>query len=127
MIPAGITAYLSNSLSLGIIFGLLIGKPLGILLFCWIMIKLKLGQLAKGIQWKHMIGLGFLASIGFTMSIFISMLAFKDSFTQDISKMAVMLASLIGMILSYVWFKIFTKETQQHSLASFSEQEDESD
>jgi Na+:H+ antiporter, NhaA family len=127
MIPAGMTAYLSNSLSLGIIFGLLIGKPIGILLFCWIMIKLKLGQLAKGIHWKHMIGLGFLASIGFTMSIFISMLAFKDSFTQDISKMAVMLASLIGIILSYVWFKIFTKETQQYSLASFSEQENESD
>ncbi len=109
LIPAGFVQHLSNSLSLGIIFGLMLGKPIGIVLFCWITVKMKWGELAQGINWNHMIGLGLLAAIGFTMSIFISMLAFKDSFTQDISKMAVMFATIIAIIFAYVWFKYFTK------------------
>ncbi len=111
-IPAGFVQHLSNSLSLGIIFGLMMGKPIGIVLFCWITVKLKWGELAEGISWNHMIGLGLLAAIGFTMSIFISMLAFKDSFTQDMSKMGVMVATIIAIIIAYVWFKYFTKEKQ---------------
>lgn len=111
-IPSGFMQDLGNNLSLGIMLGLLIGKPAGILLFCWVTVKLKLGELAKEISWSHMFGLGLLAAIGFTMSIFISMLAFKDSFTQDISKMAVMVASIIAIVLAYVWFKYFTKENQ---------------
>lgn len=110
VIPSGFTEHMTNSLSLGIIAGLLFGKPIGIVLFCWLLVKLKIGQLADGITWKHMIGLGLLAGIGFTMSIFISMLAFKDSFTQDISKMAVMVASVLAIICGYAWFKFFTKE-----------------
>jgi len=112
VIPLGFTEHMTNSLSLGIIAGLLLGKPLGIVLFCWLLVKLKIGQLAEGINWKHMIGLGLLAGIGFTMSIFISMLAFKDSFTQDISKMAVMVASVLAIICGYAWFKFFIKEKQ---------------
>ena len=111
-IPAGFVQHLSNSLSFGIIFGLMLGKPIGIVLFCWITVKMKWGELAEGINWNHMIGLGLLAAIGFTMSIFISMLAFKDSFTQVISKMAVMVSTIIAIIFAYVWFKYFTKEKQ---------------
>lgn len=112
VIPLGFTEHMTGSLSLGIIAGLLLGKPIGIVLFCWLLVKLKIGQLADGINWKHMIGLGLLAGIGFTMSIFISMLAFKDSFTQDISKMAVMVASVLAIICGYAWFKFFLKEKQ---------------
>lgn len=110
LIPADFTTHITNKLSLGILLGLLVGKPVGIVLFAFILVRLKLGSLAKGIGWKHMIGLGFLAAIGFTMSIFISMLAFKDSFTQDSSKVAVIIASLIAMVLSYIWFKYFIKK-----------------
>ncbi len=98
-------------------FGLLLGKPLGIVGFTILMVKLKAGSLANDIEWKHMIGLGLLAAIGFTMSIFISMLAFKSSFTQDESKMAVMVASFIAMLLAYAWFKIFTKEKKKKAVA----------
>lgn len=119
LIPVDFTQHITNKLSFGILFGLLLGKPIGIVFFSWALVKLKLGTLAKGIEWKHMIGLGLLAAIGFTMSIFISMLAFKDSFTQDISKVAVIIASLIAMLLSYTWFKYFTKEITPKSLASF--------
>jgi len=97
--------------------GLLAGKPLGIVGITYLLVKLKVGALAKDIQWKHMIGMGLLAAIGFTMSIFIAMLAFKDSFTQDISKMAVMVASFIAIILAYAWFKIFTKDPDKKAMA----------
>ena len=117
VIPSGIAAQLVSPLSLGIMLGLLLGKPAGILFFCWITVKLKLGELAKGLTWKHMFGLGLLAAIGFTMSIFIAMLAFKDSFTQDISKMAVMTASVTAIIAAWVWFKFFTKPGKEKVLA----------
>lgn len=119
LIPADFTQHITNKLSMGIMLGLLAGKPVGIVLFTFILIKLKLGALAKGIEWKHIIGLGLLAAIGFTMSIFISMLAFKDSFTQDNSKVAVIIASLIAMFLSYTWFNLFIKKNKQKPMASF--------
>lgn len=117
IIPGGFVQNLGSDLSLGIIAGLLIGKPLGIVGFAFILVKLKAGNLAKDVNWKHMIGLGLLAAIGFTMSIFISMLAFKSSFTQDESKMSVMVASFIAMFLAYAWFKIFTKEKSSKVVA----------
>jgi NhaA family Na+:H+ antiporter len=117
VIPAGITHQLFTPLSMGIVLGLLLGKPAGILLFCWLTVKLKLGELAKGLNWKHMAGLGLLAAIGFTMSIFISLLAFTDSSTQDISKMAVMTASVTAMIVAWTWFKMFTKPVKGKVLA----------
>lgn len=117
IVPDGFVQNLGNNLSIGIMAGLLIGKPLGIAGLTFLLVKLKAGSLAKDIQWKHMIGLGLLAAIGFTMSIFISMLAFKSSFTQDESKMAVMVASFIAMLLAYAWFKIFTKEKTGKAVA----------
>lgn len=117
LIPAGITQQLNTTLSLGIMLGLVIGKPTGILLFCWLTVQLKFGELTKGLNWKHMTGLGLLAGIGFTMSIFIALLAFSDPTIQDISKMAVMLATLLAIILSFVWFKFFTKGTPPETLA----------
>jgi NhaA family Na+:H+ antiporter len=117
IIPGGFVENMGSNLSLGIIAGLLIGKPLGIAGFSFLLVKLKAGSLAKDIQWKHMIGLGLLAAIGFTMSIFISMLAFKSSFTQDESKMSVMAASFIAMFLAYAWFKIFTKGSSKKAVA----------
>lgn len=117
LIPAGFIHQLGTSLSAGIITGLLVGKPAGILLFCWLTVKLKWGLLATGLNWKHMTGLGLLAAIGFTMSIFISILAFKNSFTQDVSKMAVMIASLTAIVLSFAWFKLFIKEKEKKSVA----------
>lgn len=84
--------------TLGIILGLVAGKPLGILLFCWIMIKLKLGFLPWNVTWYHLLGAGVLAGIGFTMSIFISNLAFVDAKDIQLSKIAVLTGSLIATI-----------------------------
>lgn len=69
---------LFRPVTLGIICGLLIGKPLGIMLFSFIAVKLNLAELPKGIQWKQLAGVGMLAGIGFTMSLFINELAFTS-------------------------------------------------
>ena len=107
--PADITSSLSSSLSTGIITGLLIGKPLGITLICFAAVKLKIAQLPSHTNWSKLLGVGILAGIGFTMSIFISMLAFENSQWQDASKIAVLAASLLAMVIGFLWLRFFTK------------------
>jgi NhaA family Na+:H+ antiporter len=85
--------------SLGIILGLLIGKPLGITLFSWLLVRAKWSSLPFRVTWKHLIGAGMLAGIGFTMSIFISNLAFRDAELIQFSKIAVLTGSLFSCLL----------------------------
>lgn len=94
---------LNNAFSAGIMAGLFIGKPLGICLASYWMIKRKWAQLPNQTNWHQMIGAGILAGIGFTMSIFISMLAFSETATQDIAKLAVLVTSVFSMIVGYAW------------------------
>lgn len=95
---------------LGIILGLVIGKPLGVSLFSYISIKFKLTALGGSLNWKQVWGAGLLAGIGFTMSIFITLLAFNDEFIIKESKIAILLASLIAGILGYSWLNIILKK-----------------
>lgn len=87
---------LVTSNSLGIFAGLFLGKPLGIALFGFIGFKLGLSQLPGDVSWKHIIGAGFLGGVGFTMSIFITLLAFKDPEVIQSSKTVVLLSSLLA-------------------------------
>ena len=96
-------AALNHSFSWGIMAGLFIGKPLGICLACYWMIKQKWANLPSQTNWHQLIGAGILAGIGFTMSIFISMLAFQDNVVQDIAKIAVLVSSVLSMIVGYFW------------------------
>lgn len=96
-------AALNNSFSWGIMAGLFIGKPLGICLACYWMVKQKWANLPSQTNWHQLIGAGILAGIGFTMSIFISMLAFNDNIVQDIAKIAVLVSSVLSMIVGYFW------------------------
>ena len=115
IIPSTFIDDIGSTLSAGIMLGLLAGKPLGIYLFCRLAIWLKWGELSGEISQKHLIGLGILASIGFTMSIFISLLAFEQASYQTISKSAVILASVIAILLSVVWFKWGIQERRSAS------------
>jgi len=85
--------------STGILLGLVLGKPLGILLFAGLLVWLKWGSLPEGTTWKHIVGAGFLGGIGFTMSIFISNLAFEDAGVVQLSKIAVLMASLLATLI----------------------------
>lgn len=97
---------LASANSMGIIGGLVIGKPVGIALLSFIAVSIGMCKLPTGLHWKHIFGAGFLGGIGFTMSIFITNLAFTGNADEiTASKIAVLLASLIAGILGYVWLR----------------------
>lgn len=107
-------AHLTSTNSLGIIAGLVIGKPIGILFFCWLLIKFTKAGLPLNTEWKNLWGAAVLGGIGFTMSIFISDLAFDNDALISYSKVAVLLASLIastiGLIILFNTKKLQEKE-----------------
>lgn len=101
---------LNNSNSIGILLGLVVGKPLGIFLFSFIGVSLGLCALPKKLKWKGIIGAGMLGGIGFTMSIFITLLAFPGNDEVIInSKIAVLIASFFAGTLGFIWLKITLK------------------
>ena len=102
IIDKGMLDQLTNPVVLGISFGLIIGKPVGILLFTKLLTILNWGRLPSGVTWTHVIGAGFLAGMGFTMSLFITDLAFKDPEMQIIAKVSVLAASIISGIIGYI-------------------------
>jgi len=116
---------LLTPLALGIILGLLLGKPIGIFLATWLGVKVKLGSLARGISWLQILGAGVLAGMGFTMSIFIATLAFSSGGghaellgfklaspailegasmeeVQNLAKLAILVASTIAGVAGYL-------------------------
>lgn len=94
-----------SMVSIGIIAGLLIGKPVGIVLFSYLTTVLKISSLPEDMKWPHIIGAGILAGIGFTMSIFITLVAFKAPTMIEVSKMSVLFASLLAGVLGFLWLK----------------------
>ncbi|HEX7847179.1 MAG TPA: Na+/H+ antiporter NhaA [Chitinophagaceae bacterium] len=94
---------LSEPLSQGIMIGLIIGKPVGIILSVLLGVGLGICVLPKDIRWKQIAGAGMLGGIGFTMSIFISMLAFGDTKLIDLSKISILVASTISAIAGFIW------------------------
>jgi NhaA family Na+:H+ antiporter len=103
---------LASPLALGIIGGLMLGKPLGITLFSWLAVKLGFAQLPSGAGWKHIIGLGMLAGIGFTMSIFIALLSFSSVEYQVEAKFSILIASLCSGIAGYLLLNSLNKKNK---------------
>jgi NhaA family Na+:H+ antiporter len=93
---------ISEPYSLGIVFGLTIGKPIGIVSFVYLSIKLKLTHLPKDINWNKLLAVGFLGGIGFTMSIFVTLLAFDSTQIINNSKIMILIASLLSGCIGYI-------------------------
>ncbi len=91
--------------SIGIFIGLIVGKPLGIWLFSKAGVWLRFCALPPDLIWKHIAGAGFLGGIGFTMSIFITLLAFNKETLVDQTKIAVLIASAIAGIIGFFWLR----------------------
>ena len=109
-IQAGWMNDLMSANSLGIMLGLILGKPLGVGLLCFVAVVTGICHLPADLKWLHIVGAGVLGGIGFTMSIFITNLAFPASVeTINVAKMAILLASLSAGVLGFIWFKLFTK------------------
>ncbi len=96
---------LTSSLGLGISLGLLLGKPVGILLTSYLCTKLKLSSLPEGSTWRHIMGVGLLAGIGFTMSIFIAILSFGDPQNISEAKLSILITSLLAGIIGFMVLK----------------------
>lgn len=107
------SGFIHNPISQGVILGLLLGKPLGIVLFSWLSTKLKLAQLPSGVSWYHIICMGCLGGIGFTMALFVSHLALKTPDLEVYSKLGILIASLISAILGLILLS-FAKDSATH-------------
>ncbi|MBP1652153.1 MAG: Na+/H+ antiporter NhaA [Bacteroidetes bacterium] len=105
VIPTPLGPILQHTINYGIIAGLVLGKPLGIFLFSFIAVKTRIAALPSQSNWSQLLGVGLLAGIGFTMSIFIATLAYTDVNWQVYSKIAVMIASLIAGIAGYLYLR----------------------
>jgi len=102
----GMVDGLFSGLGMGIVLGLLIGKPVGIFLMSWLSVKAKICQLPEGANWIHIIGVGFLAGIGFTMSIFIALLSFVDPELVAVAKFSILTASVLSGVLGFFLLKM---------------------
>ena len=96
---------LTEPLGIGILSGLALGKPIGIMLISFIAVKSGICELPPDIKWKHVLGAGLLAGIGFTMSIFITLLAFENETVINDAKFLILIASLVSGLLGFIWLQ----------------------
>lgn len=100
-IPEDLSTVVSNPASIGIFFGLVVGKPLGIVLASLLAVKLGVASLSSNINFKKLLGAGILGGIGFTMAIFVDNLAFTDSALIDLGKVSILIASSVCAMLGF--------------------------
>lgn len=113
ILGAEVLPRLTSANSFGIIFGLLIGKPLGITLLSLVAVSVGICRLPLDLNWKHIAGAGLLGGIGFTMSIFITNLAFAgEADVINTSKMAILLASLTAGTIGFLWLKLLGRPVE---------------
>jgi NhaA family Na+:H+ antiporter len=108
VIDATILNHVWQPVSAGVVLGLMLGKPVGIALLSWLSVRLRLASLPQGVSWRHIIGVGFLGGIGFTMSVFITLLAFSDTSLHSLSKLSIVVASLASGTIGYFFLRFFT-------------------
>ncbi len=106
-LPSHFGNIFTSTISLGVIFGLIAGKPIGIFLFSWAATKLGLASLPSRTGYKQLLGIGMLGGIGFTMSIFTSTLAFNTDEFQVIAKVSVICASVVSGVVGYKYLNRF--------------------
>lgn len=108
---------IGESFAVGILLGLIVGKPIGITLLSFISVKLGLCALPRGVNWKALLGAGMLGGIGFTMSIFITLLAFKGNMHYiNESKLMILLASLASGIIGYTWLNYTLRKNEKQKV-----------
>lgn len=118
IISSNIGETLSQHYSIGIALGLIVGKPLGIALVSFIAVRLGVCKLPADLNWKTVISVGFLGGIGFTMSIFITLLAFDDQTIINNAKFVILLSSLVAGVLGFLFLKTTLKQATIESTNS---------
>ena len=117
---ADVGAMLSSPVLYGVLLGLLVGKPLGIILFSFAVVKTKLASLPENVNWGHMLGASILGGVGFTMAIFVANLAFPDEGLVATAKLGILAASLLAGVLGFVLLFLQAKAAQKRGVAYLS-------
>ncbi|NLD22368.1 MAG: Na+/H+ antiporter NhaA, partial [Bacteroidales bacterium] len=100
------------SIAIGIFFGLLLGKPIGIFFFSWLSVKLKIAKMPSNASYKQLFAIGIVGGIGFTMSLFIDNLAFTDVEMIDMGKAAILITSMIAVVIGFIAVKITANKAE---------------
>jgi len=108
-ISSNIGEVMTQNYSIGIALGLIVGKPFGIFLLTYITVSLGLCKLPGDLNWKSIIGVGFLGGIGFTMSIFITLLAFDNETIINNAKLVILISSLVAGIIGFIFLNVILK------------------
>jgi len=106
VLGGGAARSLVDPISLGVICGLVLGKPIGIVLFSWLATRCGIATMLDGISWRQIVGVGLLGGIGFTMSLFIANLAFGDAPALETAKVAILAASVLAGAVGTVVLRI---------------------
>jgi NhaA family Na+:H+ antiporter len=102
LLGSGAARSLADPISIGVICGLVLGKPIGIVLFSWLATRSRVAAMLDGISWRQIAGVGLLGGIGFTMSLFIANLAFGDTPALELAKVGILAASIISGVAGAV-------------------------
>jgi NhaA family Na+:H+ antiporter len=117
-VPANWSSNLISPASLGIILGLCFGKPLGIMAACQLLLMSGIARMPSGLTLRHVFGAAIAAGIGFTMSIFVTNLAFEDHATIDLCKIAILGSLLISTCAGILWFMLFVPKLAESEIVS---------
>jgi len=104
VIEAGFLRTLAHPATLGVLLGLVVGKPIGIVAFSWLAVRLRVADMPEGVSWRQMVGVGCLGGVGFTMSLFINGLAF-DGALLTAAKTGILMASLTAGVIGYAMLR----------------------
>jgi NhaA family Na+:H+ antiporter len=106
----GAGSMLGNPVTLGVVIGLLVGKPAGVMLFSWLAIRFGVGHLPGGVSWGQLHGASWLAGIGFTMSLFVGSLAFGEGDLLNAAKLGILAASAVAGVAGWLLVKRATAQ-----------------
>ncbi len=115
----------TDSVFYGVFLGLLLGKPIGIMLMSFIIIKTKLASLPENVNWGHMLGASILGGVGFTMAIFVANLAFPDEMHIATAKLGILLASALAGVVGFVFLLMQAKGAQKRGVHYVATSEDD--
>lgn len=120
-----VLAMISSPVFFGVFFGLLLGKPIGILLFSFLTVKLKIASLPENVNWMHMTGAGILGGVGFTMAIFVANLAFPEALLIADAKVGILSASLLAGVIGFLFLFMQAKAAERQGISYVSASLDE--
>ncbi len=103
LVGGDIGAMFTSTVTLGVFFGLLCGKPIGIMLFSFLTVKLHIADLPEHVNWVHMLGAAILGGVGFTMAIFVANLAYTQDYLISEAKLGILSASLVAGVIGFVF------------------------